>query len=566
MVERAASRGRRRGLTRRRLLAAGAGTGLGVWAAGAGTAAAETADATTFDDTGLQVVRGANVQAALAQVDDRLEGTLGGPGVINVRDYGAVGDGVTNDIPAVIDALIAEKSSSNPFEWVPRFDPEAGGVLYFPPGRYLLDGIMIVWFSRLEIVGAGPGISTLLFPQAGYDGPYDFAPKLWVHDPRPDHRVHDVAVRDLTVTTDLVLDGNSPRESGESLLQAYLADRVEIARVEVVRSPAFAISITNCTDVMVDHCDVRDAHIDGIHLKGVVGGRVHGCRVDHTGDDSIAVSGGTEEDHELDLSEQVVVTGNVCSRSGSRGITVFGADGVIVADNTVADTHQTGIGVLPDRRSGNTRHVILRGNHITGVGTYGTSPDDVLWGAGTPYGIAVGTDDEANTPLQTVDDVLVEGNLVSRCLNGYVLVARASDVKVAGNQFYGPIETEQPAPGSYQQVGSAGAGVMYPPHPTYAGGTTPVYPAIRVRKSKRVRIDNNVVRPATGERSVLVEGPTAADVIRARVSDNSFDRGTSPPLGAGGVDEMAFSPAGVLVYQGGNDVNGLAIPPTSTPA
>ena len=554
------------GVTRRGLLAAGAGTGLATWMLGTGTAAAEAASTTTFDDTGLQVVKGATVQAALAQVDGRLEGTVGGPGVMNVRDYGALGDGVTNDMPAVIDALIAQKSSPNPLEWVPRFDPAVGGVLYFPPGRYLLTGIMIIWLDRLQIVGAGAGVTTLLFQQTGYAGPIDFAPKLWLHDPRPGERLHDVAVRDLTVETDLVLDANSPRESGESPLQAYLADRVQFTGVEVVRSPAFGISVTDCTDVMVDHCSVRDAHIDGIHLKGVVGGRVHACRVDHTGDDAIAISGGYEGQLEQNLSEQVVVTSNVCTRSGSRGITVFGADGVIVADNTIADTHQTGIGVIPDRRSGNTRHVVIRGNHITDVGTYGASPGDVLWGSGTPYALEVGRDDDANTPAQTVDDVLVEGNLVNRCLNGFVSVAKASDVKVAGNLFYGPLQTQQPTPGSYQQVGSAGVAVMYPPPPPLAGGSTPVFPAIRVRRAKRVRIDNNLVRPAANERSVLVEAANATDVVRARVSDNSFDRGTSPPLGAGGANEISIGPAGVVAYQGGNDVNGLAIAPASTPA
>lgn len=553
-------------VTRRGLLAAGAGTGLATLMLGTGTAAAEPASSTTFDDTGLQVVKGSTVQAALAQVDARLEGTVGGPGVINVRDYGAVGDGVTNDMPAVIDAVIAQKSSSNPLDWVPRFDPAAGGVLYFPPGRYLLTGIMIIWLSRLQIVGAGAGVSTLLFKQSGYSGPVDYAPKLWLHDPRPGQRVHDVAVRDLTVTTDLVLDGNSPRESGESPLQAYLADRVTFRDVEVVRSPTFGISVTDCTDVMVDHCHVHDIHVDGIHLKGVVGGRVQACRVDHTGDDSIAVSGGSETDFETGLSRQVVVSGNVVSRSGSRGITVFGADGVVVSANTVKDTHQAGIGVLPDQRAGNTRHVVIQGNHLDGIGTYGQSPGDVLWGAGTPYAIAVGNGDDQRVPNQTVDDVLIEGNLVNDTLNGFVCVEKASDVKIAGNLFYGPIQTHQPAAGSYQRLGSAGVGQILPPPTPYAGGATPVFPAIRVRRAKRVRIDNNLVRPATNERSVLVEGPTAADVIRARVSDNSFDRGSGAPLGTGGANEMAFTPAGVLVYQGGNDVNGLAIAPASTPA
>ena len=132
------------------------------------------------------------------------------------------------------------------------------------------------------------------------------------------------------------------------------------------------------------------------------------------------------------------------------------------------------------------------------------------------------------------------------------------------------ITTEQPAPGSHQQQGSggpgSGLGTMFPPPPPYSGGSASVFPAVRARRAKRLRVDNNVVRPATNERAFLIEGPTAAEVIRARVSDNSIDRGTSPPLGVGGIDEISFFPAGVVAYQGGNDVNGLAIAPASTPA
>ena len=236
---------------------------------------------------------------------------------------------------------------------------------------------------------------------------------------------------------------------------------------------------------------------------------------------------------------------------------------MIIADNTVQGTHQAGIGIIPFEGNGNTRNVVIRGNHVDGVGLYGEAAD-VLWGAGTPYGIAVGNPSDSLANM-TVDSVLVEGNLVADCRNGYLSTARANDVKVSGNHFYGPIVTEQPAPGSPQQAGS-GAGAMAPPLAPFSGGSTPVFPAIRARRAKRVRVDNNVVRPATNERSVLVEGSAVADVVRSRVTDNTFDRGTSPPLGVGGVDEIAFHPAGIVVYQGGNDINGLAIAPTNTPA
>ncbi len=554
----------KRGLTRRRALGVGAGTAAGAWALGSGTASAAPASTTTFDPTGLQVTTANNVQDALEQVDARLEGTFGGPGVMNVRDYGAVGDGVTNDMPAVIDALIANKSGPNPLEWVPRFDPGVGGVLYFPPGNYYLTGIMIIWLSRLQIVGAGSGATTLLFKQAGYNGPIDFAPKLWIHDPRPGQRVHDVAVRDLTIRTDVALDVNSPREAGESPFQAYLADRVTISGVEVVNSPAYGISVTDCTDLVVDHCHTRDLHLDGIHLRGVNGGAIRSCRVDHTGDDGIAVGGGTPDDPESRLSYQVVVTSNVVTRTGSNGISVLGADGVIVADNSVQGTHLAGIRVEQNEKNGDTRNVIVRGNHIDGAGLYGEDTD-VLWGAGTPYGIVVGSLYPPVAHL-TMDTVIVEGNLIDECRNGYISIERSDDVRVSGNLCYGPITTEQPAFGTHQERGPIGQGRMFPPGAPYSGGSTPVFPAIRARQAKRIRVDNNVMRPATNERAVLIEGLTAADTIRARVTDNSLDRGTLPPLGSHGVEEIAFSPAGIVVNQGGNDINGLVITPVSTPA
>ena len=45
------------------------------------------------------------------------------PGFVNVKDYGAVGDGQTDDTHAIHHALEAL--------------PEKGGVLYFPAGHYL---------------------------------------------------------------------------------------------------------------------------------------------------------------------------------------------------------------------------------------------------------------------------------------------------------------------------------------------------------------------------------------------------------------------------------------------
>ena len=110
---------------------------------------------------------------------------------------------------------------SNPLEWVPRFDPDVGGVLYFPPGVYFLQGVMILWFNRLHVVGAGARTTTLLFKQAGYSGERDWAPKLWFTDPCFDRRIEDVSVRDMTIRTNLLLDGGDARGTGDTVLKFF---------------------------------------------------------------------------------------------------------------------------------------------------------------------------------------------------------------------------------------------------------------------------------------------------------------------------------------------------------
>jgi hypothetical protein len=73
-------------------------------------------------------------------------------GAINVRAFGAVGDGVTDDtvaIQAAIDACIAA----------------GGGTVYFPPGHYLCT--VTVEDRRVWFQGAGPRVSTLEAVKAG---------------------------------------------------------------------------------------------------------------------------------------------------------------------------------------------------------------------------------------------------------------------------------------------------------------------------------------------------------------------------------------------------------------
>src|SRR6266511_3357090 len=81
--------------------------------------------------------------------------------VFNVKDFGATGDGTTNDTPAINDAVVAANAAG-------------GGIVEFPTGTYLAGGSIHLLSNVTLRLDAG---STLLGAASGYDvpepNPYD---------------------------------------------------------------------------------------------------------------------------------------------------------------------------------------------------------------------------------------------------------------------------------------------------------------------------------------------------------------------------------------------------------
>lgn len=67
-------------------------------------------------------------------------------GVVDVSDFGAVGDGVTDSITAIEAALANLTGAAN----------DGGGMLYFPPGRFAVSRPLVLTdLYGIELVGAG---------------------------------------------------------------------------------------------------------------------------------------------------------------------------------------------------------------------------------------------------------------------------------------------------------------------------------------------------------------------------------------------------------------------------
>lgn len=82
--------------------------------------------------------------------------------VCDARAYGLVGDGVTNDQPALAD-LVDTLGAGYAEDGRPR-------VIYCPPGEYAIHDVGTVWRSGVSLIGAGPGVTRFLLANPGDPG------------------------------------------------------------------------------------------------------------------------------------------------------------------------------------------------------------------------------------------------------------------------------------------------------------------------------------------------------------------------------------------------------------
>jgi uncharacterized delta-60 repeat protein len=75
---------------------------------------------------------------------------------VNVKNYGAIGNGVADDGPAILSAINAIKSMQTS-------NPNADATLYFPAGTYLVSSVQIILPDNVRVLGDSEASSTLLF-------------------------------------------------------------------------------------------------------------------------------------------------------------------------------------------------------------------------------------------------------------------------------------------------------------------------------------------------------------------------------------------------------------------
>lgn len=217
----------------------------------------------------------------------------------NVRDYGAVGDGVALDSPALNAAIAAAADAG-------------GGTVYLPAGRYLCLSIRLK--SHLTIQFAPGAVIVAADPKAGH-GTYDPAePSEWTayqdfgHSHFQNSLIWGEDLTDVAIVGPGLIDGTTgivkfgpgarsdpgidPTASMAGLANKAIALKncrnVLLRDFSILNGGHFALLATGVDNFTLDHLKV-DTNRDGFDIDACRNVRITNCSVNTPNDDAIVL-------------------------------------------------------------------------------------------------------------------------------------------------------------------------------------------------------------------------------------------------------------------------------------
>ncbi len=271
------------------------------------------------------------------------------PAWLNVCDYGAVGDSLTDNTDIVQ-------------ELVDRLSSQGGGTVYFPPGVYLQGGVRLrsnvtIWIDKGAEIRGNRRRLTRAEPAFRDSHGKPFGPAIFAAD----------SAVNVSMRGEGVIDGRGFRRvyppkgprPRPFLLLFRNCKNVLVEGLTLRNSAAWVQDYIHCHDVRIRGITVRsyaNANNDGLDIDGSERVLITGCNIS-SGDDAIvlkslsekpckdvvisncvisgwksAIKFGTES---LGGFENVVITN--CAIYGTRGIDLFSVDGGVLRNVTISN-------------------------------------------------------------------------------------------------------------------------------------------------------------------------------------------------------------------------------------
>ncbi|ACZ00414.1 MULTISPECIES: right-handed parallel beta-helix repeat-containing protein [Thermomonospora] len=369
------------------------------------------------------------------------------PLAVDAREHGLVGDGTTNDQPALA-ALVDALGAAYAADGLPR-------TIHVPPGRYAIHDQGIVWRSGVSLVGAGPGATCFVLANPG--APTSPVPLAWFttaqHGAGPDNYVADVTFAHFEI------DGSGVELPAYDVLSKGLGLqyvlRGRFRDLYIHDTPATGFGCDFLQDTIVEGVlAVRCGRLDnGEQMGGAglgigIGGwgpverlTVTGCTALGNGTNGIFV----ELQKEYWTPPRGIVITACHAQDNRFGISDWGADGLLVSSCTMIGNHEAGF----DVSSLGTTAVAGRGGRVTGCLIDGNVRDGVRVG-NTPGPYAFHGNRISNNGRygywehnltrglhETVTDVVLESNDIrDNGLDGVRVDAPMRNCEISGNRMH----------------------------------------------------------------------------------------------------------------------------------
>lgn len=276
----------------------------------------------------------------------------GGPradlSVVNVRDYGAVGDGIADDTAAFLAAIAAMQDHS---------------LLYIPPGTYSLypvagqdevaysqikHHLLVQGYDDLHIVGE-PGKTILLFHSPMHQG----------------LRLLNVKNSSVTGLTLKLVDPPDYRMN-RALLDISGCSHIRVERVHIQGASGPGLLLDSSDHLLVQECLIEDTRCSGISLLSCRQATVTGNVVENSGSHGIYLSWHGSISRFPQFTK--ISHNRVSGTKGGFGIAVASGDQIIVDNNHIEDTYQAGISLYQHHSLFWPKGMVVSNNTLERVG------------------------------------------------------------------------------------------------------------------------------------------------------------------------------------------------------
>ncbi len=371
--------------------------------------------------------------------------------IVDVSDYGAVGDGATDDTVALQAAINAAAGAE---------------IVLIPVGTYRFSSLTLPTGTRLK--GFGKQASILKVLDATISG-------VAIVNADTTLGNDNISLQDFTLDVNATARGVRGDATSDgvriSCADANRCDNILIEGVEVRDTGHVGLFLTNITHAIIQDNLIYDSYRDGINVwfnsSDVV---VEGNQVLEAGDDCIAVNS-ENVGHVGPQAQRIAIVGNVCTHRTSSalggGIRVLGGIDISIVGNIVRDVFGSGISAIMSVQSSfPSKRITISGNVVDTAGDAASLSNCISVGSGCQEvsivgntvsdgyggGISVsspcvvanntirgGVDANAVGVTALGEGVLIANNVIERSASYGILVS-ADDVQVIGNRVNGPCQ------------------------------------------------------------------------------------------------------------------------------